>query len=183
MRALLIVDVQNDFCPGGALATERGDEVAAKIGDFQHSAAENYDVQVASRDHHVDPGEHFSEEPDFTDSWPPHCVADSHGARLHDRIDLDKLDESFRKGAFEAAYSGFEGVADGVELDSWLARRGIIDIDVVGIATDHCVRATVLDGLNAGYNVRVLTEMCAAVDEAGGNAALQEMADAGAVLA
>lgn len=182
MRALLIVDVQNDFCPGGALATERGDAVAEMIGTHQLSAADSYDAQLATQDHHVDPGEHFSEQPDFQDSWPPHCVADTPGANLHEKIIVNSLDETFRKGAFEAAYSGFEGVADGVGLDSWLKSRGITDLDVVGIATDHCVRATVLDALHAGYNVRVLTELCAPVDQERGETALQELVDAGAEL-
>lgn len=182
MRALVIVDVQKDFCPGGALATERGAEVAASIGAYQRSAADRYEAQVATQDYHVDPGEHFAAEPDFVDSWPPHCLADTEGARLHAEIDSTALDECFRKGAFDAAYSGFEGVADGVSLDSWLTGRGITDVDVVGIATDHCVRATALDALEAGYQVRVLTEFCAAVDPARGAAALRELAAAGATV-
>lgn len=182
MRALIIVDVQNDFCPGGSLATERGDVVAERISTHQLSAADSYDAQLATQDYHVDPGEHFSEQPDFIDSWPPHCVAGTPGANLHEKINTKALDETFRKGAHEAAYSGFEGVADGVDLDSWLKSRGITDLDVAGIATDHCVRATVLDALHAGYNVRVLTEFCAAVDPERGDTALQELVDAGAEL-
>lgn len=180
MRALLIVDVQNDFCPGGALATERGDEVAALIGEHQHAAARDYDFQVVTQDWHIDPGEHFAENPDFLDSWPRHCVADTEGAQLHPVLDTTALDSYFRKGEFEAAYSGFEGVADGVDLASWLTGRGVTDLDVVGIATDHCVRATVLDGLQAGFNIRVLAQMCSPVDPARGKAALAEMSEADA---
>lgn len=185
MRALIIVDVQNDFCPGGSLGTERGDEVAAMIGNYQVSelAEQNaYAHVVATQDWHINPGSHFSDNPDFIDSWPRHCVADTDGARLHGAVKTDRIDAFFRKGEHEAAYSGFEGRADGALLADWLRERGVTKLDVVGIATDHCVRATVLDGLTAGFEVRVLTGMCAAVDNARGDAALGEMEDAGAEL-
>ena len=185
MRALIIVDVQNDFCPGGSLGTERGDEVAAMIGNYQDSelAQQNdYAHTVATQDWHIDPGGHFSDNPDFVDSWPRHCVAGTAGAGMHERVRTDRIDAFFRKGEHEAAYSGFEGKADGVALDDWLRGRGVTHLDVVGIATDHCVRATVLDGLKAGFDVRVLTGMCAAVDNARGDAALEEMERAGAEL-
>lgn len=185
MRALVIVDVQNDFCPGGPLATARGDEVAAMIGNYQASELaelNTYAHTVATQDWHIDPGAHFSDEPDYVDSWPRHCVADTEGAQMHEAVDTDRINAYFRKGEYDAAYSGFEGKADGVGLADWLRERGVDKLDVVGIATDHCVRATVLDALKAGFEVRVLTGMCAAVDNARGDAALEEMENAGAEL-
>ena len=115
--ALIIVDVQHDFCPGGALATEKGNEVADRIGALQPS----YDTVVATQDWHIDPGSHFSESPDFVDSWPVHCVADSFGAAMHESIGAAQA--YFRKGEYTAAYSGFEGAADGVSLADWLRER------------------------------------------------------------
>lgn len=183
-RALILVDVQKDFCPGGSLATERGDEVAGKIGAYQLSHGAEYDVVVATQDWHIDPGEHFSETPDFKDSWPTHCVADSEGAAMHDRINTGTIDEYFRKGHYTAAYSGFEGTAVTEELlmSPWLKNKGITDIDIAGIATDHCVRATALDALKEGFNVRILTSMCSAVSFEAGDRALEELHEAGAIL-
>lgn len=180
--ALLIVDVQNDFCPGGALATARGDEVAARIGEHQAARGADYAHIVATQDWHIDPGAHFSGTPDFVDSWPVHCVAGSEGAAMHEEVRANSIEAFFRKGGFTAAYSGFEGSADGVGMAGWLKERGVERLHVVGIATDHCVRATTLDALAEGFEVRVLTEMCAPVDEARGEAALQELVQAGAQL-
>lgn len=185
MRALIIVDVQNDFCPGGSLATARGTEVARLIANYLPSElaeSNDYAAVVATQDWHIDPGEHFSEEPDYVDSWPVHCVAESRGAALHPALDEALIDAHFRKGQYEAAYSGFEGTFGDELLASWLHSRGIEELDVVGIATDHCVRATVLDGLKEGFSVRVLTGMCSAVDNKRGDAALDEMDEAGAEL-
>ncbi len=183
-RALILVDVQKDFCPGGSLATERGNEVAGLLGAFQLSHPDEFDVVIATQDWHIDPGDHFSETPDFIDSWPVHCVADSEGAAMHDKIHTDRIDEFFRKGQYTAAYSGFEATSatDGTHLVDWLRARGITDVDVAGIATDHCVRATVLDALKVGLRVRVLTGFCSAVDMKAGDAALEEMHEAGAEL-
>ena len=180
--ALVIVDVQNDFCPGGSLATERGSEVAALIGGHQDSHGERYDHTVATQDWHIDPGSHFSDHPDYVDSWPVHCVAESEGAALHEEIRTAPIEAYFRKGEYTAAYSGFEGAADGVPLAEWLRERGVEKLDVVGIATDHCVRATALDALEAGFEVRILTDLVAPVDDARGEAALQELVRAGAQL-
>ena len=186
-RALVVVDVQNDFCPGGALGTARGDEVASKIqaliaeGDNRGC---DYSHIVATQDWHIDPGAHFSDDPDFVDSWPVHCVAESEGAALRGPIADIAFDEFFRKGEYEAAYSGFEGasISEKALLADWLRARGVSDIDVVGIATDHCVRATVLDALKEGFSVRVLRGMCSPVDDARGSAALDDMRSAGAEL-
>lgn len=184
MRALVIVDVQNDFCHG-SLATARGDEVAALIGAFQGSEqfGENgYDAVVATQDWHVDPGSHFAKEPDFVDSWPVHCVADTDGAALHEAVRAEGIEAFFRKGEYTAAYSGFEGFANGVAMDDWLKDKGVTHLDICGIATDHCVRATALDALKNGYEVRILTGMCAAVDNARGDATLADLEAAGAEL-
>ena len=184
MRALVIVDVQNDFTTG-SLATRRGPEVAGTIGQYigdDLAELNHYSTIVATQDWHIDPGAHFSEEPDFVDSWPRHCVAGTEGAEMHPALADAPIEAHFRKGEYEAAYSGFEGKADGMGLADWLRERGVTDLDVVGIATDHCVRATVRDALRAGFGVRVLTGMCAAVDNARGDAALIEMEKAGAEL-
>ena len=185
-RALLIVDVQNDFCPGGSLATAKGDEVAAAIAkllaDPEQSGA--YAHVVATQDWHIDPGAHFSDNPDFIDSWPVHCVADSEGAQLRKPLTSETIDRFFRKGAYTAAYSGFEGADEtGTLLADWLRTAGVDAVDVCGIATDHCVRATVLDACADGFNTRVLADLCAPVDEARGEAALETMQAAGAQLA
>lgn len=184
MRALVIVDVQNDFCHG-SLATGRGDEVAGLIGAFQVSEqfAENgYGAAVATADWHIDPGAHFSADPDFVDTWPAHCVAGTDGARLHEAIRTDRIEAVFRKGEYSAAYSGFEGAVDGTALHDWLTAEGVTHLDICGIATDHCVRATAFDALENGYEVRTLTGLCAAVDNARGDAALADLEAAGAEL-
>lgn len=185
--ALLIVDVQNDFCPGGALATARGDKVATRIAELisgTDGQAREYDYVVATQDWHIDPGAHFSENPDFVDSWPEHCVADSDGAQIRRPVPTDQIDQFFKKGHYTAAYSGFEGVNDADQgLAEWLREHDIARLDVCGIATDHCVRATVLDALKEGFEVRVPQDMCSPVDDARGADALREMQNAGAALA
>lgn len=185
--ALLIVDVQNDFCPGGALATARGDEAATRIAELisgTDGQAREYQCAVATQDWHIDPGAHFSEAPDFVDSWPKHCVAGSEGAEIRRPVPTDQIDQFFKKGHYTAAYSGFEGVNDADQgLADWLREHDIARLDVCGIATDHCVRATVLDALKEGFEVRVLQDMCAPVDDARGADALREMQNAGAALA
>ncbi len=162
-RALVIVDVQNDFCEGGSLAVEGGTEVARQISAALQAGTGGWDYVVATRDYHIDPGDHFSQTPDFRTSWPPHCVVGTPGAQLHPELVTDRVIAIFDKGAYAAAYSGFEGKADGVELHDWLSERGVRDIDVVGIATDHCVRATALDGARFGFAVTVLLDLTAAV--------------------
>ncbi|WKD57126.1 nicotinamidase/pyrazinamidase [Corynebacterium capitovis DSM 44611] len=179
--ALLIVDVQRDFCPGGSLATERGAAVAEEITRLASTGT--YPFVLGTQDWHVDPGAHFSTSPDFVDSWPVHCVANSAGAEYQPPLTASLIDASFRKGEYSAAYSGFEGAADGVPLAQWLRTNDIDSLDVCGIATDHCVRATVLDALEEGFTVTVLAELCSPVSEERGAAALADMADAGAKIA
>jgi nicotinamidase/pyrazinamidase len=179
--ALIIVDVQNDFCEGGSLPVAGGSEVAAAI--TRHVAEHTYDHVVATRDHHVDPGPHFSDTPDFYRSWPAHCVAGTPGADFHPAFDVAGVEEVFSKGAHQAAYSGFEGASgDGVSLGEWLERHGVHEVDVVGIATDHCVRATALDAVKHALAVRVLLDLTAGVTWQTTQAALAELDEAGATL-
>ena len=172
MRALVIVDVQNDFCEGGSLSVVGGGAVARAITAFLASAGSGYLHMVATQDHHIDPGGHFSAEPDFAESWPPHCVAGTPGADFHPGLDTSGLEQVFRKGEHAAAYSGFDGTADGESLGSWLRARGITGVDVAGLATDYCVRATAADAVRAGFATRVLVDLTAGVAAATTQAAL-----------
>ncbi len=180
-RALLVVDVQNDFCEGGSLAVTGCSAVAAAI--TAHVRSGGYDHVVATRDHHVDPGGHFAEQPDYLETWPAHCVAGTAGAELHPALDRAPLEAVFDKGEYAAAYSGFEGRADGVSLADWLRERGVDAVDIAGIATDHCVRATALDAVAEGFATRVLLHLTAGVAEASTDAALEQLRTAGVELA
>lgn len=191
-RALIIVDVQNDFCEGGSLAVPGGAAVAGAISEYLDANNSEFDYVVATQDWHVDPGSHFSDAPDFKDSWPPHCVAGTRGADLHPELDTEYIDAYFRKGQFAAAYSGFEGLLapedavptgerqagglaaaagalepdeDAIGLDDWLQSHDVEDVVVVGIATDYCVKATALDAVQAGYGVTVLRSLTAGIAE------------------
>ena len=210
-RALIIVDVQNDFCEGGSLAVEGGADLAGAISEYVDAHHGQFDHVVATQDWHIDPGAHFSDDPDFVDSWPKHCVAGTRGAELHPDLDTEYIQAYFRKGQYTAAYSGFEGLLapddavpsgdrkpgampaagsssdsgagdaeaagsgfagsefpageDTIGLDDWLQSHDVEDIVVVGIATDHCVKATALDGVQAGYSVTVLRDLTVGVAE------------------
>jgi nicotinamidase/pyrazinamidase len=189
VRALIVVDVQNDFCEGGSLAVTGGSAVAADITGFLAESADRYAHVVATRDHHIDPGAHFSAEPDFVESWPPHCRVGTPGAQFHPALELSRVEAVFSKGAYEAAYSGFEGRTDpgsgagsGETLSDWLQARGVTDVDIVGIATDHCVRATALDAVREGFATRVLLRYTAGVSAATVDTALARLRDAGVEL-
>lgn len=181
MRALIIVDVQNDFCEGGSLAVTGGTAVAAAINGLL-AGNHGYDHVVATQDHHIDPGSHFSDHPDFVDSWPRHCVAGTAGAEFQSELDTSAVEAVFRKGEYAAAYSGFEGVADGVGLAEWLQDRGVDEVDIVGIATDYCVKATAADAVKAGFATRVLTDLTAGVSPDSTAAALADLHGAGVRL-
>ncbi|MEU1211468.1 isochorismatase family protein [Streptomyces sp. NPDC005790] len=186
-RALIVVDVQNDFCEGGSLAVAGGADVAAAITDLIGEAQPGYRHVVATRDHHVDPGDHFSAAPDFERSWPPHCVAGTEGVGFHPNfapaVASGAIDTVFDKGAYAAAYSGFEGVDEnGTGLAQWLRERSVTAVDVVGIATDHCVRATALDAAREGFTTHVLLDLTAGVAEGTTERALQELRTAGVQL-
>lgn len=199
-KALIIVDVQNDFCAGGALATDRGAKVASLISEYVEDNHHRYEAVVATQDWHIDPGAHFSDTPDFVDSWPVHCVANTEGAEIHPNLDTDYIEAYFRKGRYEAAYSGFEGLQapeesvmtgehePGATLDDegpktpladWLDEHEIQDVDIVGIATDYCVLATAKDAVDAGYETRVLIDLTAPVHEDKLDEIIAEMEDEG----
>ncbi|GAA1132715.1 isochorismatase family protein [Nocardioides aquiterrae] len=189
-RALIVTDVQNDFCEGGSLPVEGGAAVAADIGTLlrawvaQGPGAPSYSHVVATKDHHVAPGEHWSSSPDYASSWPVHCEVGTDGEAFHPNLDPQPFDAIFLKGEHAAAYSGFEGRSvDGVALVDWLRAHEIDAVDVCGIATDYCVRATALDAVAAGFPTRLLQSLCAGVDPETSAAAVSEMAAAGVVLA
>ncbi|WP_115789335.1 isochorismatase family protein [Arthrobacter silvisoli] len=191
-RALIIVDVQNDFCEGGSLAVTGGAAVAGAISDYLDARHQHFDHIVATQDWHIEPGSHFSDNPDMVDSWPPHCRAGSKGAELHPDLDSEYIQAYFRKGQYDAAYSGFEGVLapedevpmgersaggapsrrpedsdpeDAIGLDDWLQSHDVEELVVVGIATDYCVKATALDAVQAGYAVTVIGGLTAGIAE------------------
>jgi nicotinamidase/pyrazinamidase len=189
-RALVVVDVQNDFCEGGSLPVSGGAKVASDIAELLHHwtrrdpLAPAYDVVVATKDHHVDPGAHWSKDPDFVESWPVHCKVGTDGEAFHPNLDPQPFDAVFLKGEHAAAYSGFEGrTVDGASLADWLRSRGVDEVDVCGIATDHCVRATALDAAREGFTTRVLLELCAGVAPDTTEAAVAEMGGAGIEVA
>ena len=188
-RALIVVDVQNDFCEGGSLPVAGGAQVASEISELLHHwtrkdpKAPPYDVVVATKDHHVDPGAHWSAEPDFAESWPVHCQVGTDGEAFHPNLDPQPFDAVFLKGAHAAAYSGFEGrTSDGSDLATWLRQHEVDEVDVCGIATDHCVRATALDASSNGFATRVLTDLCAGVAPDTTDAAITEMHAAGVAI-
>jgi nicotinamidase/pyrazinamidase len=179
-RAVIIVDVQRDFCEGGSLAVAGGQAVAQAIGPWL--AEQRPDHVVATRDHHVDPGHHFSAHPDFADSWPAHCVVGTAGVELHPDLDQQRIEAIFDKGEFQAAYSGFEGASAGVDLASWLRERGVDQVEVIGIATDYCVRATALDAVTNGFSTSVVLPLTAGVAPDTIASTLQDLQDAGVQL-
>ena len=182
-KALIIVDVQNDFCEGGSLAVAGGAGVAAGVSEYVAGHAGDYAHIVATRDFHLDPGSHFSAEPDFVDSWPPHCVIGTPGADFHPNLALAPIEAVFSKGRESAAYSGFEGVSDDdTPLADWLSSRGVDSVDIVGIATDHCVRATAIDAARAGLRTTVLLDLTAGVGKATVDRALDELRAEGVEL-
>ncbi|MDE0545913.1 isochorismatase family protein [Microbacterium sp. C7(2022)] len=185
--ALFIVDVQNDFTEGGALGVQGGDAVAERISAYLAEHAGEYSVVIASRDWH-DPdsnnGGHISDQPDYVDTWPVHCVADTEGAEYDPGFDTATVTHHVKKGQGVPAYSLFEGVTDEDEtVADILDEHGVLDVDVVGIATDYCVRASAVDAIAHGRRVRIFTDLIAGVAAESSEAALDELAHAGAVLA
>ena len=184
--ALFIIDVQNDFTEGGVLGVTGGGVVAAGITRLLAEHPGSYDHVFASRDWHDgdnDNGGHFSESPDFVDSWPVHCVAGSPGAEYHAALDLGPSVIHVRKGQGIPAYSIFEGITgSGEVVQDALSRLGVTTIDVVGLATDHCVLASALDALGAGFTVRVLTDLVAGVAPESSATALERLGSAGATV-
>jgi nicotinamidase/pyrazinamidase len=199
--AIIVVDVQNDFVDG-SLGTDRGLEVARGINAWlgglvraeeeaaeagAGSSAAASPLIVGTKDWHIKPEGHFApegEEPDYKDTWPVHCVADTHGAQVCAELNPELVDAWFHKGEYTAAYSGFEGhlASEEQTLEQWLNSHEVENVTIVGIATDFCVRATALDAMNAGFHVRVIEQLCSAVSEQGGKSAIQELEDAGAEI-
>jgi len=187
-RALFIVDVQNDFTEGGALGVDGGDAVAEGVTAYLAAHAADYALVIASRDWHDadgDNGGHFATtgEPDYIDTWPPHCVAGTEGAEYDPGFDTSAVTHHVKKGQGRPAYSLFEGVTDaGETVAGLLDSHGVVDVDVVGIATDYCVRASALDAIEHGRHVRVLTDLVAGVAAETSERALAELAHSGAEL-
>jgi nicotinamidase/pyrazinamidase len=235
--ALIVVDVQRDFCEGGSLAVAGGAGVAAAISAHLSESATSgggtgggtgagaggggtggtgsgsstgvseaastggsstgvseaagrggrritarYDHVVATRDHHIDPGDHFSAHPDFATSWPAHCEVGTTGVDFHPDLDVTAVEAVFDKGEYRAAYSGFEGTSDGIGLADWLYEHDVDKVTIVGIATDYCVRATALDAATNGFEVVVDLSLTAGVARPTTEAAMLELADAGVQL-
>ena len=184
-RALIIADVQNDFCEGGTLAVAGGARVAAGISELlatPEPQRPHWDHVVASKDNHVDPATHFSEAPDYVDTWPVHCVAGTAGAEFHAALDTDRVEAVFTKGEYAAAYSSFDGRAGGIGLAAWLRMRDVSEVDIVGLTADHCVRATALDAVREGFAATVLLDLTAGVSPDTTATALKEMRAAGVTL-
>ncbi|MEF2978710.1 isochorismatase family protein [Subtercola sp. YIM 133946] len=187
-KALFIIDVQNDFTEGGALGVEGGAAVAAGISRLLAEHPHGYDLVIASRDWHDpdnDNGGHFAttDAPDFVTTWPEHCVAGTPGAEYHDDLTAAAIDFHVQKGQGQPAYSIYEGTTDeGGTVHQLLDEHAVTEIDIVGLATDYCVRASALDAIEHGRRVRILTDLVAGVDEASSAAALAELAHAGAEL-
>ncbi|MEI8234907.1 MAG: isochorismatase family protein [Verrucomicrobiota bacterium] len=169
MKALLIVDVQNDFCPGGALAVPEGDRVIPVI----NRVMDGFPLVVASQDWHPRATAHF-------DKWPPHCVAGTPGAALHPGLRRERIAHLFRKGTGDRddGYSAFE--ATNTDLEKFLKERGVDEIEVAGLAAEYCVCASALDAVRRGFRVRVIANAIAAVADA--EPALRTMREAGVEL-
>lgn len=183
-KALIVVDIQNDFCEGGSLAVAGGAKVATDVDAYMRKNREHYAFVVATLDYHSprgDNGGHFSDTPDFVDSWPSHCVQGTIGAGFKAPLEGEQFVEIFTKGDGKPSYSGFEGtgqVSKGL-LHKWLSDRGVTEVDIVGIAYDYCVKATALDAAEFGYKTTVLKDMTAAVSDANDEAVEQAFSAVG----
>ncbi|WP_292989116.1 isochorismatase family protein [Mycobacterium sp.] len=182
MRALVVVDVQRDFCEGGSVAVTGGAGLASAIAGYLADGADYHHV-VATRDLHIDPGDHFSAHPDYISSWPPHCRAGSVGAEFHSPLDAGQFEAVFDKGAYDAGYSGFSGHDDGgTPLADWLRSRDVHQVDVVGIAADYCVRRTAEDAAEQGFTTRVLADLTVGVGQESTAAAFDALRAAGVAI-
>lgn len=170
MKGLLIVDVQNDFCPGGALAVPGGDKIVPVINKLMSQ----FPVIVASKDWHPQETVHFNK-------WPVHCVQNSTGAEFHPKLESGKIQQVFLKGTGnrDDGYSAYE--ATNLDLEHYLREQEVVELYVVGLATDYCVRASVLDAISKGFHTVVITDAIAAVNvqPGDGEKALEEMKNAG----
>jgi nicotinamidase/pyrazinamidase len=183
-RALIVVDVQPTFCEGGELPVAGGNAVAARVAAFAAAHRADYRLIVTTQDWHVDPGGHFSQTPDYVDTWPPHGVAGTPNAALHPALADLGADAAIKKGQHAAAYSGFNGADDaGRPLADILRQAGVEAVDVVGLAESHCVAETAIDAMRAGFRARVLGDLTAPVSPQTGAAARDRMRAAGVELA
>lgn len=185
-KALIVVDVQNDFCEGGSLAVEGGSDVADLISEWVEATADDYELIILTQDWHPE-GEfdHFSDTPDFDQTWPPHCVQNTDGADFHPNLAFEPTGLPLvyvKKGQTSAAYSGFEGSAGDTPLADVLRLMGVEHVDVCGIATDYCVKATALDAAALGLSVSVLLPLTAGVAPESTEAALIDLEAAGVAL-
>ena len=182
-RALLVVDVQPTFCEGGALAVAGGNACAERIACYITTHRDSYDIVVTTQDWHIDPGDHFSSNPDFVDSWPPHGVAGTDEAEIHPAVAEIPVDAHVKKGQYAAAYSGFEGTTKGgSSLETILRDHRIEAVDVVGLALSHCVKDTALDAQHLGFTTTCLTDLSEPVSLESGEAAVADMEDAGVTV-
>ncbi|ACZ31748.1 isochorismatase hydrolase [Xylanimonas cellulosilytica DSM 15894] len=182
-RALVVVDVQPTFCEGGELAVDGGNQVAADVAAYLRAHRDRYAVVVTTQDWHVDPGPHFSDHPDFVDSWPPHGIAGSANAELHPALDGLTFDASIKKGQFDPGYSGFDGVeSSGRTLEQLLRDHEVDAVDVVGLVLSHCVKHTALDAARLGWDTRVLTDLTIPVNAEQGAQAEHDLTAAGITL-
>lgn len=198
-KALIIVDVQPTFCEGGELGVAGGSAVADRIAQYVNMHRNDYTYIATTQDWHIEPGSHFSEHPDFVDSWPKHGLAGTANAELMPQIAALELSHHFKKGQYASAYSGFEGIEDntaniqtreefaamqqeGRTLARSLQDAGVDHVDVVGLAESHCVKETALDARKLGYAVTVFEDMTEPVSENQGIEARNEMTEAGIEL-
>lgn len=182
-RAIIVVDPQPDFFEGGALPVTGATRTAAKIAEHLRTHGEDYALKIVTQDWHIDPGDHWSDRPNFVSTWPRHCAADSEGARIHPVLADESWDVVIRKGQFLGAYSGFEGTnATGATLAEVLKSAEVDAVNVVGFATDHCVKATALDARALGFDVCVMLDLCAGVDPDTTREAISDMTNAGVAL-
>ncbi|MBD3689553.1 isochorismatase family protein [Nanchangia anserum] len=175
-RALILVDLQPTFCEGGELATAGANAVAEACAEYARSHRDDYALVATTQDWHIDPGDHFSDTPDFVDTWPPHGIADSPNAQLHPALDGFNPDVSVKKGHYAASYSGFDGVdEDGRHLADILREAGVDAVDVIGLVLSHCVAQTALDAQRLGFATRVFTDLSVPVSQELGDAACEQM--------
>jgi nicotinamidase/pyrazinamidase len=178
-RAIIVVDPQPDFFEGGALPVTGATRTARRIAKYLAAQGDDYALKIVTQDWHEDPGDHWSDNPNFVTTWPVHCAANTEGARIHPTLVDESWDVVIRKGQHEGAYSGFEGrSADGTTLAEVLDSAGIGAVTIVGFATDHCVKATALDARELGFHVKVALDLCAGVDPDATRDAIAELSDA-----
>jgi nicotinamidase/pyrazinamidase len=182
-RALIVVDVQPTFCEGGELGVDGGNEIAERVADYVAAHRDRYTTVITTQDWHIDPGPHFSDDPDYVDSWPPHGIAGSPDAELHPALAGLAADHAVKKGQYSHGYSGFDGADEsGRSLETILREERVEDVDVVGLVESHCVKHTALDARRAGLHARVLTDLTIPVSEAQGEEAEKELTSAGVEL-